>query len=147
MHRIAALIILLLPALIISAQPADSSVSDDAVRLRQIEKEWNQALERGDRSYVEALLAPEAVFTTGRGRLVMRAEVLDAMKGEKIEISTVSDLDIRVYGDSAVILGSYYQKGSGGAAAYESRGRFTDVFVKRDGRWQVVAVHTSPLPN
>lgn len=145
MHRTLVLSIAMLLTLCALSQTKPAAPGEAAL-LVNIETEWNRALERGDRGYVENLLSPDLVFTTGRARLVTRAEILDAMKTEKIETSQVSDMDVHLYGGTAVVIGAYFQKGSDGGASFESRGRFTDVFVKRDGNWRVVAIHTSAAP-
>jgi ketosteroid isomerase-like protein len=57
---------------------------------------------------------------------------------------TVDDVAVRVFGDAAVVTGRTVARGnSPGAAPVELR--FTDVFVRQDGRWLAVASQGTPV--
>jgi len=52
----------------------------------------------------------------------------------------LSDLQVRREGDTAVVTGVNHVKGRGeDDKPYDRRVAFTDVWVKRDGKWQVLA--------
>jgi ketosteroid isomerase-like protein len=59
--------------------------------------------------------------------------------------SAVDQLQVRVYGDTAIVTGRT-KAAAGGAAPQSVTLRFTDVFVHRDGRWLAVASHATRLP-
>ena len=63
-----------------------------------------------------------------------------------IEPYAVEDFDIRVYGDTALLSGRTRMTGSYEGKAFTSHYRYTDVYVKRAGRWQVVSVQISKIP-
>jgi ketosteroid isomerase-like protein len=48
-----------------------------------------------------------------------------------------------MHGNTAIITGSYHEKGTSNGKAYEYNDRLTDVWMKNDGKWQVVASHYS----
>ena len=51
-----------------------------------------------------------------------------------------SDVKVRLYGDTAVVTGLGTRSGTRSGVAFKDRKvRWTDTFVKRDGRWQCVA--------
>jgi ketosteroid isomerase-like protein len=52
--------------------------------------------------------------------------------------------DIQVYGDTAISNSRYRQKATYKEQAVSGVFYLTDVWVKRDGRWQVVTRHSSP---
>ena len=54
-------------------------------------------------------------------------------------------MDIDVFGDTAVIHARYSQIASYDAVNLSNVFRLTDVWARRDGRWQVVARHSSIL--
>lgn len=85
------------------------------------------------------VLAEEYVFTTPIGSTLNRAERLEAIQAGRRPIQDLAyqGLDVRVYGETAVVLGRYAETAVGGGAGEE--GRLTNVFVRRDDRWQMVA--------
>jgi ketosteroid isomerase-like protein len=73
----------------------------------------------------------------------MRRDTTTAgVTSEALQLDSVT---VRVYGDAAVAQASGTLRGlSGGPAVMHIRN--TDVFVWRDGRWQIVATHLSRVP-
>jgi hypothetical protein len=57
----------------------------------------------------------------------------------------IDEVRVRVFGDAAVVTGRTHGVGEFGGAAYDVVIRFTDTFVRRDGRWSAVASHASLL--
>ena len=65
-------------------------------------------------------------------------------------IFMTADTKVRVYGDTAVLTGKVIKKGTYAEGPrkgqeYNFQYRYTDVYVKRNGRWQVVASHLTGL--
>jgi ketosteroid isomerase-like protein len=58
----------------------------------------------------------------------------------------IDDVSVRVFGDAAVVTGRTHGVGEFSGTPYDVVIRFTDTFVRRDGRWQAVASHASVLP-
>ena len=54
--------------------------------------------------------------------------------------------NVRVYGESAVVTAITSTKGKFRGQEFSTRERATDVFVKREGRWQCVLTHLTRLP-
>jgi len=67
-------------------------------------------------------------------------------EGTQIQIYTISDTRIRVFGQSASFVTEFHEKGRLHGTPYEACGRFSDLLVKRDGRWLVVSSHESHFP-
>jgi ketosteroid isomerase-like protein len=57
----------------------------------------------------------------------------------KFQSLEVSDLRVRVYGDTAVAAGTTALKGTFKQQDISGTYRYTDTWVKRNGKWQVVA--------
>ena len=57
----------------------------------------------------------------------------------RIESGSVDDLNIRTFGDVAIVTGRSVLAGSYKGERASVVQRFTVVFVRRDGRWQAVA--------
>ena len=80
-----------------------------------------------------------------QGRVRTKAEVLEEMFATQdpgIEAMTIDDVMVRMVGEIGVVTGRTVATGSDGSTV---RLRFTDVFVRRDGRWQVVASQGTPI--
>src|SRR4029079_891863 len=117
--------------------------------LMQLEREIGDANVRRDKSFFEPIEADEFIFTDSAGGLTTKAEdvaSLDKPAGEfKLISYAVDDMRVRVYGKTAVVTGRTTTKLQSKDREVTNRSRFTDVFVKRDGRWQLVAGHSSRL--
>lgn len=105
------------------------------------ERQWAESVATNDSSVVERILADDFVWIAPDGTRWTKAEtVADARKGPGNFVSNhLKDVSIRFYGNVAVAQGSesWIQKD----ASKEWPGRFvwTDVWVYRDGKWQIVA--------
>lgn len=56
------------------------------------------------------------------------------------------DVQVRLYGGTAILTGWFEQTGRFQGRAYRSRSRYTDVYVREGGRWAAVSAHASTLP-
>jgi len=54
-------------------------------------------------------------------------------------------LRVKVYGKTAVVTGRFVAKGQSKGKPFTFTERYTGVFVKRDGRWQLVAEHANEI--
>jgi hypothetical protein len=109
----------------------------DAAALEAIQRELARAWVHGDRTAIERILGTEWTVTTPSGRVVSRQTVLaDAIEAPRNVIKRISvdDLRVRLLGEAAVVTGTSRAEGTVDGVPYEARARFTDVFVKRDGR-------------
>jgi ketosteroid isomerase-like protein len=118
----------------------------DASRILALENEWNSAYRRGDVARMGILLADDFIITVEDGRTLSKLGYI-ALNGNstvRVEISEMSDMKVRMQGNTvAVVTGAYHEKGTSQAKPYEYNDRFTDVWMKIEGRWQVIASHYS----
>jgi ketosteroid isomerase-like protein len=125
-------------------QPAGEKVAaggNAEQALLQIEQELLDALLKGDTSAGERHLADTFVFTGPDGAVQDKARLIADMKSGdlKIESSTNEDMKVQVHGDAAVVTYRSTDKGSYKGNDLSGQYRWTDMFVKRNGRWQLVA--------
>lgn len=117
--------------------------------LIKIEREIGRANLQCDYSYFEKIEAEEFIFTDSTGHVSNKR---DDMAGEKDCHKSdgtydVDDTDVRLYPLSAVITGRVITTHKNAEGKVITRlSRFTDVFVWRDGTWQLVAGHSSRIP-
>jgi ketosteroid isomerase-like protein len=111
-------------------------------------REWLGALARNDLPAVERIVADDYRITaSAEGVVLDKTQDLAPLKSGEIKFETAeaSDVDVRVFGDTAVVTGVARFRVNSGGRALNFAERFTDVYVKRKGRWQPVASHTTPL--
>lgn len=131
--------------LAVQAIGADQRNTDVASKLISLEEQWSRAYLKGDISILTTLLAEDFVITVEDGATYSKVGYI-AHSGDStlhVEISKLSDLKVRLYGNVAVVTGAYHEKGQSRGKAYEYRDRLTDVWINTNGRWQVIASHYS----
>ncbi len=115
--------------------------------LLQLERDWEQANAKNDLAALDRILAPEFVGTGSDGRLTTRAEVMARRKSGAVKFTTFTqdDYKVHVIGETAIVTGRSTIKGIRDGKDWTGQERWTDVFVRRNGRWQAVASHSSQI--
>ncbi|MCM3906113.1 MAG: DUF4440 domain-containing protein [Pyrinomonadaceae bacterium] len=149
---IAGLLILAMIPIALSQTPNQKvSEASDELELKRLEDEWLSTYLRGDKATFDRIVADD--FTGTDESAVLRnktqeRELVQAPPFGAIKVSlTNEDVQVRIYGDTAIVTGRIAQKAErAGQDSFSFQSRFTDTFLKRQGRWQVVARHYSRLP-
>ncbi|MDQ6633891.1 MAG: nuclear transport factor 2 family protein [Gemmatimonadota bacterium] len=122
----------------------------DAQQLLYIEQDWNDAILRHDADWIEKTYAPFASDISYRtGALENKAQAVASMKSDKTvyEALDLSELTAHVEGDVGVVTGVNRLRGKDAdGKAFDRRARFTDTYIKRDGRWQVWTTQGTTIP-
>ena len=123
--------------------------SEAEEKLLKIEKEFAQAIISNDLEGIGRIVADEWIIIDPNGDIVDRARFFEVIKSGALthDMMESEDLRVRVYGDSAVVITVTRTKGKFMGQEFSTQERATDVFVKRDGRWQCVLTHLTRLPN
>ena len=129
-----------------AAGPA-STVGATADAVLALDRAWGQAYVTGDIAFVERLLAPDWQGWLD-GELTDRAtELAEFRAGHRhADANVIDDERVRVYGDTAIVEARERVRYHDDSATQALGWRLTDVFVRQQGRWQVVATHESSLP-
>jgi len=116
--------------------------------LPQLEASWMQAWVRKDRATCESILAEDFLLTSARGILMPKADWLAGAMGPFVCTAFAwEEMIVRPFGDTAIVHGRARQQASVGGQDWSGLFLVTDVWARRDGRWQVVSRHgTGPLP-
>ena len=121
----------------------------DAQQLLYMEQDWNDATIRHDGDWTDRNYASFASDISSRtGGIENKAEAVASARSSKIMYDAVelSDLAVRVEGDVGVVTGVNHVRGKDEQGkAFDRRVRFTDSFIKRDGRWQVWATQGTTI--
>jgi ketosteroid isomerase-like protein len=116
--------------------------SDEAAAIVELEQRLAQAWVKRDRLFIDALLASDWTVTDPSGRILTKQQVLDetfSLADRRIDTMAVDDVKVRVIGAVAIATGRTRATGSYQGQVASVVLRFTDVFLRRDGQWQIVA--------
>jgi uncharacterized protein (TIGR02246 family) len=123
---------------------AQGSVED---QIKKLEKDRAAAVVKGDVAAIAGQTAEDYTLINANGQLSGKAQTMDAIKTGNIKLTAneLSDLSVRVYGNTAVVTGKANAKGVVGGRELKGPVMFTRVYVKKDGKWQSVAFQQTPI--
>ena len=124
---------------------AQDKEKSDAAYIRSMELKWTQSYKQRQVDMLASLLAEDFVITIEDGSIYSKTGYIShsAEAGVRVELAEMSDLKVRMHGNTAVVTGAYHERGGSNGKPYEYHDRFTDVWMKAGGKWQVVASHYS----
>lgn len=120
-------------------------ISSDGDKILALEKKWTESYKHRDISLLSSLLAEDFIITIEDGSTYGKAGYIShsADSSVRVDGAELSDLKVRLHGDTAVVTGAYHENGESKGKHYEYHDRLTDVWMKRAGKWQVIASHYS----
>ena|SRR5919109_4140777 len=109
------------------------------------ERQWAESVATGNTSAIERILADDFIGVDPKGHLYTKRQMIDETRNApKYFVSNrLNDAKVRFYRKTAIAQGSEtWEKRSG------ERGRFvwTDTWLQRNGRWQIVAAEDLIAP-
>jgi len=145
-----------LSASVVACAPSDgggATAMTDAERtsiqeqLFQMEYDWVEAYETGELSALSRVFADDFIYTTNDGTLYEKAAFISLAEQNPIDYDSVriEHMQMRWYGTTPVITGLAVSYWTENGAIQRGAGQFTNVFVERGGRWQVVVGHSSSV--
>ena len=128
-----------------SKNAVDASEAGTKGEILQIERERNRAIISGNANALDRMTSNDYTFITLRGELRTKAEIIQGYKSGSFHYDSreISELNVRVYGNFAVVTGRSNQKGRENGKDYSGDYRFTRVYARQGGRWQTVALQTT----
>ena len=116
--------------------------------LLKLERAFADAIIKNDLESIGRIVADDWIIVDPNGEIVDRTGFFEVIKSGALthDIMESEDFRVRVYGDSAVVTAITSTKGKFMGQEFSTRERATDVFVKREGRWQCVLTHLTRLP-
>jgi ketosteroid isomerase-like protein len=122
-----------------------SQDKSQAATIRALELKWTESYKQRSIDILSSLLADEFVITVEDGNVYSKAGYISHTADSKVrvDVAEMSDLKVRIHGDTAVVTGAYHEKGESSGKPYEYHDRLTDVWMKVGGKWQVIASHYS----
>lgn len=110
---------------------------------------WADAVRDRDTKALEQIFADDMVVTAFDGSVRGKKEELEVLKpNPNLRTTSVAneDVGLKIFGDVAVVTALTKMEFVGGEKTSQMAMRYTAVFVKRDNRWQIVALQTVRRP-
>ena len=123
--------------------------ADTSKTLIAAEQALSNGLLRGDWKIIEETYADDIVFTEADGSVHHKSDSVREMQSGDVKFTSIemSDVHVQDLGNVAVVTGKLIEKGHYKTDDLSGTYRFTDVWVKRNSRWQLVAGHESRIPS
>ena len=124
--------------------PQPSHQNDvDQRTLTELNKLYIQCVVHADAQKFESILAEDFLCSNPDGSIVDRTEFLRRVAGSsRLQFMDIADVKIRLVESVAII---HAQTTFATAEGIPGKGRYTDIWAKRDGKWLAVAAHVTRL--
>lgn len=122
---------------------SNSGVESKIIALERLEK--LQAFSGKDLKTLDSLLDEQFVDVDQQGTARARTEFMAYVQSNAWMGYTMSDLVVRVHGDTAIITGLYKVGGLQRGRSLVRRGRFVDTWLNKDGHWIEIASVSTPV--
>ena len=112
-----------------------------------MEQQWRQALVTNNVGEMDRLLADDYLGITSNGTLETKPQALALRRAGTVRITRLdlSDMHVRVYGDTAVVTSQAQLEGTNGASDISGQYRYTRVYNRRLGQWRIVSFEASRM--
>jgi ketosteroid isomerase-like protein len=124
-----------------------SAESGEEARVIAVAQAAADAIRDGSIAAVEELFAPDVTVIDSGGRVATRDTILNNIRSGALryEVFLNRDATARLYGDTAIVVGTTAVKGRFLDQPFTVDVRFTDVLVRVQGKWKLVATHASRI--
>lgn len=139
----------LLAVLLGIAAAAGAVEPDPATReLLQAEADACKAFEAGNADALRQALTADFTLVDSHGNVTGLKQNLAEVAAREPFYQEFRNHDqkVRLYGDAALIVGITSIRGSAGGTPFAADFRYTDTWVRRDGKWLLAASQASRLP-
>jgi hypothetical protein len=132
-------------AVLVLSLPASADNKGVEQTIAQLERAWVSAILDKDLAMLDELLAPEFNGTGPNGVTYSKGVAIADLKSGAyaVEKMSLDEISVNVFGDTAIAFTSQEEKSSYGNLDFSGHNHFTNVWLKRNGKWQVVASHGS----
>ena len=118
-------------------------------QIQEASKVYEQALTQKNEPLLKSILADNFVLTTASGKVLTKKEMMLNLtkEGTKYDKFESSDVRINVLNEAAIETGKVHTVGIRGGKKIAETTRYTDFWVKVQGKWLLLAEHSSFIPN
>ena len=138
-------ILLLLSATVLPAATPDAKTEKEVLAAMEA---YKQGLLKRDAAALSKVLSDDLTYTHSNNLHQDKAAVVEALKGESFPVAIdFKDLKVRVYGNTAVVVGDVDYHNSTAGVVSVARLNVTHVLVKGPTGWQMVARQATRYPD
>ncbi|MEO7674909.1 MAG: nuclear transport factor 2 family protein [Pyrinomonadaceae bacterium] len=151
MRAVVLVIVMVLASCIAAAAQPEIERTDPAAAKEVFSTiaKWADAVRNRDTKALDTIFETDLIVTTFDGKTRGKAEELEVLKPGG-DMKTVSinneDVKVRIFDKTALVTALTRMKFILGEKESLAAFRYTAVFIKKDGRWQIVALQTGRLP-
>ncbi len=123
-------------------RPTAEAVEQETIRqIVDMERQSKEASLRRDSDFSVRSLSEDYVAITPLGQVATKKEVISARRSGQLryEAINITDMVVRVYGDTAVVTARADVKGHQLGEDFSGPYRYTRVWIRRNGQWQIVS--------
>ncbi len=124
-------------------------MAGNAETVIDLDRKRMTAMAQKDAATLRQLLSDDLVYTHSSARLDTKESLVGAMESGRTVYSAVVPSDVKAQdcGDTVVLTGVARISVNSGGNAMNFGVRFTDVWVNKGGRWQMVTWQSTRLPD
>ncbi|HEX8649376.1 MAG TPA: nuclear transport factor 2 family protein [Pyrinomonadaceae bacterium] len=130
-------------------KPARNPVDRVEQIILQLEHETMEAIKNKDTEALSRILAEDFIFRSPAGPDLTRDQFLNSIKAFPVKVQAIwgEELKVKVYDQTAVLTGVQRARTASteGKEEETSAGAFTDIFIRRKGRWLLVLAYSVDL--
>jgi len=146
---VAAAVVALVTVGLVFAHPhkVPSPTPSVADNLKQLEQDWADATRDIDTNKISQILADDWRGVGYAGKIHSKENILSELQSyPRLESFEFGPMDVKAFGNIAVVQGSITEKRSTNGQARTLRAAWMDVFEKRGDKWVVVRSQSAKLP-
>jgi uncharacterized protein (TIGR02246 family) len=147
--KLVIILVLFGSSVVVSAQTAAQGDVKAGQEIMATIAAWATSVQERDTAAMDKIFADDVVITTFEGRTRGKAGELEAFRpNQNVRTTSIKNEDVgmKIFGDVGVVTAVSKVTVESGGKEIAFAMRFTAVFVKRDGRWQIVALQTTRVP-
>lgn len=115
----------------------------------QLEKDWLKAYEERDITQMNIIVDDDFEITYPNGYKQKKKDILEYLKSDDVSCKNMklytTETYAKDYGNVVILRGVVTTECNSGKDKFSQRRRYTDTYLFKDGKWQVIASHLSSL--
>ena len=122
---------------------AAAQEDSEAAAVRALDFKLTEAYKQRKFDLLASLLDEDFVITFEDGNIFGKTGYISfsATSTIHLDVAEMTDVKVRMHGNTAILTGVYHEKGKDKGGPYDYRDRFTDVWMKANGKWRLIASH------
>ncbi|HEY2846344.1 MAG TPA: nuclear transport factor 2 family protein [Pyrinomonadaceae bacterium] len=127
--------------------PTPAPTPDPIVAVQKLMTDLGNALAQGNAEQLDGLLSDGYLHINDAGQLVTKPDLIAGVKDGNVKFNSVNiqEVNIRVYGDAAVVNGTFMGNNAAGSRNANIQDRITFVAAREGDNWKFVSGQTTPM--